>query len=118
MQPTTVLNTDPNRNQSKLLLEVRDLSVTFQTKEGILKAVDRVSFSIARGDILGIVGESGCGKSLTLLSILRLIQNGAQVSGSVTYHRPDNQGNSTSIKLEELNESQLTKIRGTEIAMI
>ena len=117
MQPTTVLNTDTT-NQPKPLLDVRDLSVTFQTKEGTLKAVDRVSFNLARGDILGIVGESGCGKSLTLLSILRLIQNGAQVSGSVTYYRPDKEGNSTSVKLDELNESQLTKIRGTEIAMI
>lgn len=117
MQPTTVLNTGTT-NQPKPLLDVRDLSVTFQTKEGTLKAVDRVSFNLARGDILGIVGESGCGKSLTLLSILRLIQNGAQVSGSVTYYRPDKEGNSTSVKLDELNESQLTKIRGTEIAMI
>lgn len=117
MQPTTVLNTN-STSQSKPLLEVRDLSVTFQTKEGTLKAVDRISFNLARGDILGIVGESGCGKSLTLLSILRLIQNGAQVSGSVMYYRPDKEGNSTSLRLDELNESKLTKIRGTEIAMI
>ncbi|MFH1581799.1 MAG: ATP-binding cassette domain-containing protein, partial [Pseudomonadota bacterium] len=55
------------------LLEINNITVTFETDEGIVKAVDDVSFHIDRNEIVGLVGESGCGKSVTALSILRLI---------------------------------------------
>ena len=55
------------------LLEVRDLVVEFRTERGLIRAVDHISFEIPRGQTLGIVGESGCGKSVTALSIMRLI---------------------------------------------
>jgi ABC-type dipeptide/oligopeptide/nickel transport system ATPase component len=58
------------------LLEVRDLACHFFTLDGVVRAVDGVSFAVRRGETLGIVGESGCGKSVTALSVLRLLQKG------------------------------------------
>ena len=58
----------------ELLLQIENLSVSFHTDDGIARAVDRVSLAIAPGETLGVVGESGCGKTVTALSILRLIQ--------------------------------------------
>ena len=92
------------------LLTVQDLQVQFQTKKGVNTAVDGIRFSVERGEILGIVGESGCGKSVTSLSILRLLGTNSMIS----------QG---SIKLEgrellSLSEDEMCKIRGNEIAMI
>ena len=55
------------------LLKIENLSVTFETDEGVLKAVDDVSLDVRKGEVLGLVGESGCGKSVTALSVLRLI---------------------------------------------
>ena len=73
------------------LLEVKDLKTYFRTEEGVVKAVDGISFSIGRGKTLGIVGESGCGKSVASLSILRLIPNppGKIVSGSIVFEGSD-----------------------------
>jgi ABC-type oligopeptide transport system ATPase subunit len=62
-----------SRDSREVLLEVRDLRTYFFTEEGVVKAVDGVSFHVRRGEILGLVGESGCGKSVTSLSIMRLI---------------------------------------------
>jgi len=66
---------------SEALLEVRDLSVRFVTDDGATQAVDRFSFSLAPGEVLGIVGESGCGKSVTMMSLLRLLPETAVVTG-------------------------------------
>jgi ABC-type dipeptide/oligopeptide/nickel transport system ATPase component len=63
-------NTQTN---SDIVLEVQDLRTHFQTRWGTVKAVDGVSFSLRRGETLGIVGESGCGKSVTMLSLMRLV---------------------------------------------
>ena len=92
------------------LLSVENLQVQFQTKKGINTAVDGVSFSIEKGRILGIVGESGCGKSVTSMSILQLLGSNARISGG-------------SIKLDGkelvgLPEKEMCKIRGNDIAMI
>lgn len=92
------------------LLSVKDLQVQFQTKKGINTAVDGISFSIGKGEILGIVGESGCGKSVSSMSILRLLGTNAKISqGSIKL------GNQ---ELLSLSEDEMCKIRGNEIAMI
>src|SRR5512137_983818 len=94
------------------LLEVKDLQTCFHTPEGIVQAVNGVSFSIDEGGTLAVVGESGCGKSVTMMSILRLIPipPGEISSGTVTYHNQD---------LLKLSEDELqSKIRGKEIAMV
>jgi oligopeptide/dipeptide ABC transporter ATP-binding protein len=93
------------------LLEVNDLRTHFFTREGVVRAVDGVSFSIEKGRTLGIVGESGCGKSVTALSIMGLIPKPPAkiVSGSVMFEGRD---------LTALSERKLEDVRGREIAMI
>ncbi|MFN2215691.1 MAG: ABC transporter ATP-binding protein [Anaerolineales bacterium] len=93
------------------LLEVSDLKVQFKTLPGIVKAVNGVSFNLEKGKTLGIVGESGCGKSVTVLSIMRLIAEppGEITSGKVLFEGKD---------LLKLDINAMQKIRGKEIAMI
>jgi len=93
------------------LLEVSDLRTYFKTREGDVKAVDGVSFDVETGTTLGIVGESGCGKSVTALSIMGLIPKPPAriVSGSIVFEGRD---------LTTLKERELENIRGHEIAMI
>src|SRR5207237_4816474 len=93
------------------LLEVKGLKTHFFTDEGVVRAVDGVDFYINKGETLGVVGESGCGKSVTALSIMRLIPTppGRIVEGSITYDGRN---------LLELSNAQMRKIRGKEISMI
>jgi len=92
------------------LLEVRDLRVTFDTREGQVRAVDGVDFELRKGQVLAIVGESGSGKSVTALSILRLLRDrNVETTGQIFYQGKD---------LVELPESELRRLRGAEIAMI
>ena len=93
------------------LLDVQNLQVGFETEAGLLRAVDGVSFSIDAGRTLGIVGESGCGKSVTASSILRLIPSppGRILGGSIHFGGTD---------ILQLPREDLTRIRGKEIAMI
>jgi oligopeptide/dipeptide ABC transporter ATP-binding protein len=93
------------------LLRVEELKTFFYTHEGIVKAVDGVSFTIDKGKTLGLVGESGCGKSVTALSIMRLIQTppGKIVSGKILLEGTN---------LLELSEKEMRKIRGCKISMI
>lgn len=93
------------------LLEIDELSVDFHMPEGVGRAVDHVSFSIAQGETLGLVGESGCGKSVTSLSILGLIASppGRIESGRILFDGKD---------LLALNAEQMRQIRGRDIAMI
>ena len=93
------------------ILDVRNLTVAFDTDEGSLTAVDGVSFQLRRGEILGLVGESGCGKSVTALSLLRLIPSppGRIVAGSVHFEGAD---------LLRLPTGKLRQIRGRNISMI
>src|SRR6476646_12083246 len=93
------------------LLEVRDLKTYFRTDDGIVKAVDGVSYTVESGKTLGIVGESGCGKSVTALSIMSLLpQPPAKiVGGSVRFEGFD---------LAKLSDRDLEDVRGREIAMI
>jgi peptide/nickel transport system ATP-binding protein len=93
------------------LLEVEDLRTYFYTRDGVVRAVDGVSFSVESGETLAVVGESGCGKSVTSLSILRLIASppGRIVSGRVSFAGRD---------LLTLSEREMRGIRGNEISMI
>jgi oligopeptide/dipeptide ABC transporter ATP-binding protein len=92
------------------LLAVNNLHTFFKTREGEVRAVDGVSFSVERGTMLGVVGESGCGKSVTMLSIMGLIQlPGRVVDGTAVFQGRD---------LLKLKQSQLEDVRGKEIGMI
>jgi oligopeptide transport system ATP-binding protein len=91
------------------LLEVQDLRTVFATKEGNVKAVDGVSFHLDAGETLGIVGESGCGKSVTALSIMRLQRPGRIVGGKIMFKGRD---------LTQISDQGMREIRGEEIAMI
>jgi oligopeptide/dipeptide ABC transporter ATP-binding protein len=92
------------------LLEVKNLRTHFQTRSGVVRAVDGVSFSLDRGELLGLVGESGCGKSVTALSIMRLVAPpGKIVGGEIKFDGED---------LLKLPDSKMRAIRGDDIAMI
>ena len=105
-------------SSNNVLLEINDLKTWYPIRKGVfqrvvghVKAVDGVSFDIRRGETLALVGESGCGKSVTALSVLRLIPNppGRISSGSIRF-----QGKS----LLDLDENELERIRGNDISMI
>ncbi len=93
------------------LLEVRDLRTHFFTPEGVVKAVDGISYTLEEGETLGLVGESGCGKSVSALSIMRLVPNppGKTVGGQVIFDGQD---------LLKLPDSEIRRVRGKQIAMV
>lgn len=92
------------------LLEVKDLHISFTTKDNLIQAVDNISFSLHQGEILGIVGESGSGKSVTALSILRLLSSNANIDKGSVLFKGEN-------LLSKSNEV-MRHIRGNEISMI
>ncbi len=102
-------------DKTKPVLDVRNLKTQFFTRAGVVYAVDDVSFSVGQGETLGIVGESGCGKSVTSLSIMRLIPNppGKIVGGEIRLAI----GN-TERDIVKISDADMRKIRGNEIAMI
>jgi len=102
--------TRPGHN-AEIVLEVEGLRTYLFTRLGVVKAVDDVSFAVRRGDTLAIVGESGCGKTMTALSLLRLVPNppGRIVAGSIKIDGKD---------LVSLDEAEMRQIRGNEISMI
>src|SRR5215510_14558064 len=93
------------------LLEIEDLQTHFFTRDGVVRAVDGVSFSVSAGETLAVVGESGCGKSVTSLSVLRLVASppGRIVAGRIRFQGQD---------LLQLSERKMRAIRGNEISMI
>lgn len=92
------------------LLEISGLKTVFPTREGLVKAVDDVSFNVNEGEFVGLVGESGCGKSITALSILRLIYPPGKITaGSIRFRGED---------LTSVSEERMRAIRGNDIAMI
>src|SRR3982074_3646972 len=97
------------------LLEVRNLQTQFFTRAGVVRAVDSVSFELRPGETLGIVGESGCGKSVTALSLIRLVPSpaGRIVGGQVLLHE---EGRTRD--LLRLAEREVRDIRGNLISMI
>ena len=99
-----------SNDRDQPLLEVTGLKTYFFTEEGVVKAADGVDFQIYRGEVLGLVGESGCGKSVTALSIMRLIRKpGKIIEGEVLFD---------SLNLRTISESEIQKVRGNHISMI
>ena len=92
-----------------IALQVRDLHVQIETDTATLDILHGISFDIRKGETLGIVGESGCGKSMTALSIMRLTQPNARVTGSITLDGEE---------LLEMPMKQFRKIRGNRVSMI
>ncbi|MGN6483955.1 MAG: ABC transporter ATP-binding protein, partial [Thermomicrobiales bacterium] len=106
---------------SDLLLEVRGLKTHFSLDEGLVRAIDGVDFDIRRGKTLCVVGESGCGKSMTARSILQIVQPpGRVVAGEMLFHRPGPEGSERTIDLAKLDPKgkEIRSIRGREISMI
>ena len=103
-------NVGNERNKDQELLRVSNLKTYFHTFEGLGKAVDGVDFEVRKGGVLGIVGESGCGKSVTALSILRLIQPPGRIeSGEIRFGGVD---------LLRISGSEMREVRGNKISMI
>ncbi|MBS1993504.1 MAG: ABC transporter ATP-binding protein, partial [Cyanobacteria bacterium SZAS LIN-3] len=92
------------------LLEIQNLATAFPTEIGSARAVDDVTLSVDKGKVLGIVGESGCGKSITSLSILRLVPPPGKIVGGKIMLDGTN--------LLDLSESQMRQVRGNKIALI
>lgn len=101
---------------AELLLDVKNLVTEFKTENGIVKAVNDVSFQVNKGEVVGIVGESGSGKSVTSLSIMRLIPNppGKITGGEILYYGNNNEP----VDLVKVDELQMRQYRGNEISMI
>ena len=93
----------------KPLLQVKDLKTHFHTEDGLVKAVDGISYEVFPGETLGIVGESGCGKSVNSLSIMRLLESNAEVHGKIHFEDQS---------ILDLTDRQMRSIRGNDIAMI
>jgi oligopeptide/dipeptide ABC transporter ATP-binding protein len=111
MEPTSPMSTHPTASQAPpSLLEVRNLVTRFYTDAGVVHAVDGVDFTVQRGEVFGLVGESGCGKSVTGLSIMRLVDApGKILEGEIRFG-----GQS----LLDLSEKEMEELRGSRLSMI
>jgi oligopeptide/dipeptide ABC transporter ATP-binding protein len=97
-------------SENNVILEIKHLKTQFFTEGGVVRAVDGIDFDVKRGEVVGLVGESGCGKSVTSLSIMRLIgQPGRIVDGEIVFDNQD---------LLKLSESRMITMRGNRISMI
>ena len=99
-----------NNNESEILLEVKDLFISFQTRRGDLKAVNGISYTVKRGEIMGLVGESGSGKSVEAYSIMGLLKPPARIDGGDVFFEGRN--------VFGMKEKELESFRGAEISMI
>ena len=102
------------------ILEIEDLHTYFFTDQGVVKAVNGVSFNIPKGSTVGIVGESGCGKSVTSMSIMRLLQGptGQIYSGEIRFNAKEEDGSEKVYDIAKMPIRDIHKIRGNQIAMI
>ena len=100
---TTKTSKSTTTKKDNVLLEVNDLTTHFFTQDGVVKAVDGISYNVHEGEVVGIVGESGCGKSVGAMSVMKIIPNppGRIVDGSVTFEGEN---------LVDLDESEMRKI--------
>jgi peptide/nickel transport system ATP-binding protein len=111
-------------NNDPLLVEVKDIKTYFFLDEGTIRALDGISFDIYRGKVLGVVGESGCGKSVTARSIMRIVPPPGQITeGQVLYHRGVSNGGGQATEVVDLTalggqSREMRGIRGSEISMI
>ena len=99
---------------SEVILDVKGLTTSFQTPGGTVKAVNALSFSVKRGETLAIVGESGCGKSVTSFSLMRLLSSQARIEGEVWL----TDGNGKRSDLLTLSEREMASVRGNQLGMI
>ena len=111
MATKTSKSSESTTRKDKVLLEVKDLTTHFFTQDGVVKAVDGISYNVHEGEVVGIVGESGCGKSVGAMSVMKLIPSppGRIVNGSVTFEGQD---------LVNMPEPEMRQIRGNRIAMV
>jgi len=105
-----VQSDETSNNEQEVLLEVKNLKTQFFTEEGVVKAVDGISFKIFKDEVVGLVGETGCGKSVTALSILRLVREpGKIINGEIIF---------SGLDLLSLSKKEMRDYRGNEITMI
>jgi oligopeptide/dipeptide ABC transporter ATP-binding protein len=111
VEPVGQDNTEPEAKAQRNVLEIEDLRTHFFTASGVVRAVDGVSYAVRAGETLGVVGESGCGKSVTALSVMRLVADppGRIVGGAIRYE---------GVNLLDLSETAMEGIRGNDISMI
>ena len=111
VEPVEQINPEPPAKEQRNVLEIEGLRTHFFTAAGIVRAVDGVSYEVRSGETLGVVGESGCGKSVTALSIMHLVADppGRIVGGAIRYEGTN---------LLELSEAAMERIRGNDISMI
>src|SRR5438874_60594 len=101
---------DADVNPAEALLEVKDLRTSFRTADGLVHAVDNVSFNVRKGEAVALVGESGCGKSVTAMSIMRLVAPPGKITAGEVRFKGRN--------LAELSERDMRHVRGNDIAMV
>ena len=107
-------------DRTETILEVRNLHTHFHTESGVVRALEGVDFTLSRGQVLGVVGESGCGKSVTAQCIMNMVPSrGRIVDGSVIYHQHNGRG-TEAVEITSLppKSREMRRIRGNEIAMI
>ena len=109
-----------NNENGNILLDVSNLSVNFYTEAGVVNAVDNVSFAVERGRTLGVVGESGCGKSVTARALMNIVPRprGRLDNGSITYYPSGNSRKPVDIASLDHRSQELRHLRGNDIAMI
>lgn len=100
------------------LIEIVDLVTNFYTHEGVVKALDKISLSVDYGCTFGLVGESGCGKSVTVRSMMRIIQNPGRIDGGQVLFYPENNPDCQAIDLLKQPEGYMKRLRGEKISMI
>ena len=106
---------------NELLLEIKDLKISFPLDEGLIRAVEGVDLTIHRGEVLGVVGESGCGKTVTAQSVLRIIPPPGQIdSGQILFHPPGSSNAQSVVDIAKVSPTgnEILGIRGKHIAMI
>ncbi|UZR94679.1 ABC transporter ATP-binding protein [Chondrinema litorale] len=115
MLDTTSQNHTSKKDEKHIILSVRNLTVEFAAEDGVVHAVNNVSFDLYKGETLGIVGESGSGKSVTSMSLLSLIQDPGKIThGEIIFHSKEY----GKIDLLQISKKQMRSLRGDEIAMI